>query len=147
MFALWMMLAIRVILYIGAEATYRPHGTPLFDKSWGKEGTLKRDMYELFSPYWYYCDPREDSVFRVIAIYGFLFNINGLLSGYGIHIIPPLIMVLLYIFLKGSQGAFYFIELFVLCVGALGTGVIGSILFLVEEHFVLLAFRNLKRGW
>ena len=147
MFALWAMLAIRAVLYIGAEATYKPSGSPLSSGNWGKPGTFKRDMNEFFSPYWYYCDPREDSVFRVVAIYGLLFNINGWLSGHGIHIVPPLIMVFLYIFLKGSQGAFYFIELFVLCMAALGAGLIGALVFLVEERFILLAFRNMKRGW
>lgn len=140
------MLAARVILYFGAEATYSLNRSPMSGGGRVKKGTFTADMIDLFSPYWYYCKPDEDSIIRVFIVYAIMFNINDLIFNGCVAIYFPLIMLGLYVFLRGSYGAFHIIELAVMCLACLKFGVIATLLFLFEERIFLSVFRGLKQG-
>jgi len=140
------MLAARVLFYFGAEATYSQKRSPLSGGGRKLRNTFREDMVDLFSPYWYYCKPDEDSIIRVFIIYAVMFNINGLLLGNGVSLYMPLAMLFLYVFLKGSFGAFHLIELFIWCFIALKLGFMFTILGLIEERLFLSVFRELKQG-
>ena len=139
----WVMLAARVVFYLGAEATYEPN-TPWSKGGWGQPGSFERDLKEFFSSYWYYCTPGEDSILRVILLYFVAFNLNSIVSGGGLSVVLPTIMLVLYLAFKGSRGVFHVIELLVICMLAAMNGPLGTIVFLIEERFCLAIVNGLR---